>query len=75
MQNCEKAKTLFVGVDVHKDTHTVVGLSPFGEKLFELTVGNYPHHFEELATKVRHTAQSENLSPRIGLEYGISGEL
>jgi len=26
---------------VHKDTHTAVGVSPFGEKLFELTVGNY----------------------------------
>jgi len=68
MQTCEKARTLFVGVDVHKDTHTAVGLSPFGEKMFELTVGNYPHHFEELAEKVRQTAQTSNLSPRIGLE-------
>ena len=33
--------TMFVGVDVHRDTHTAVVLSPFGEKLFELTVGNY----------------------------------
>ncbi len=68
MQTCEKAKTLFVGVDVHKDTHTAVGLSPFGEKLFELTVGNYPQNFEELAGKVRLVAKVANLSPRIGLE-------
>lgn len=68
MQTCERAKTLFVGVDVHKDTHTAVGLSPFGEKLFELTIGNYPKDFAELAKKVNSTAQNENLSPRLGLE-------
>jgi hypothetical protein len=32
----EKQHTMFVGVDVHKDTHTAVGLSPFGEKVFEI---------------------------------------
>jgi len=68
MQTCERAKTLFVGVDVHKDTHTAVGLSPFGEKLFELTIGNYPQDFAELAERVRVTAETANLSPRIGLE-------
>ena len=68
MQTCERAKTLFVGVDVHKDTHTAVGLSPFGEKLFELTIGNYPKDFAELAKKVNSTAQNKNLSPRLGLE-------
>ena len=68
MQTCERAKTLFVGVDVHKDTHTAVGLSPFGEKLFELTIGNYPQDFAELAEKVKSMAETANLSPRIGLE-------
>ncbi len=77
MQTCERAKTLFVGVDVHKDTHTAVGLSPFGEKLFELTIGNYPHDFAELAEKVRESAQTEKLSPRIGLEdcHGLGQRL
>lgn len=28
---------MLIGIDVHKDTHTAVGVSPFGEKLFELT--------------------------------------
>lgn len=68
MQTCERAKTLFVGVDVHKDTHTAVGLSPFGEKLFELTIGNYPQDFAELTERVRVAAKTANLSPRIGLE-------
>ena len=65
MQTCERAKTLFVGVDVHKDTHTAVGLSPFGEKLFELTIGNYPQDFAELAKRVSVVAETANLSPRI----------
>jgi len=77
MQACERAKTLFVGVDVHKDTHTAVGLSPFGEKLFELTIGNYPRDFAELIEKVRLTGQNSSLSPRIGLEdcQGFGGRL
>jgi len=68
MQTCERAKTLFVGVDVHKDTHTAVGISPFGEKLFELTIGNYPKDFSRLIEKVDKEANKNNLSARIGLE-------
>ncbi|OGN18898.1 MAG: hypothetical protein A3F50_00500 [Candidatus Yanofskybacteria bacterium RIFCSPHIGHO2_12_FULL_44_29b] len=57
---------MFVGVDVHKDTHTAVGISPFGEKLFEITVGNYKKDFETLDLKVKE--HSGVLSPYIGLE-------
>ena len=49
----QKRQTMFVGIDVHKDTHTAVGISPFGEKLFELTVGNYKKDFEVLTDKVK----------------------
>lgn len=57
---------MFVGIDVHKDTHTAVGVSPFGEKLFETTVGNYEKDFEELAESVeKHRGV---LSPFFGLE-------
>ena len=57
---------MFVGVDVHKDTHTAVGISPFGEKLFETTIGNYKKDFEELAKSVeKHRGM---LSPFFGLE-------
>src|SRR3989344_5599532 len=62
----EKRQTMFVGIDVHKDTHTAVGISPFGEKLFELTVGNYKKDFESLTKKV--TEVSGSLSPYYGLE-------
>lgn len=57
---------MFVGVDVHKDTHTAVGVSPFGEKLFECTIGNYEKDFEMLASHVESVAGV--LSPYFGLE-------
>ena len=57
---------MFVGIDVHKDTHTAVGISPYGEKLFEITVGNYKEDFETLDLLVKE--HSGVLSPYIGLE-------
>ena len=57
---------MFIGIDVHKDTHTAVGVSPFGEKLFEITVGNYQSDFDQLRQKVELVKGS--LSPYFGLE-------
>ena len=57
---------MFVGIDVHKDTHTAVGISPYGEKLFEITVGNYKQNFEDLKEKVDE--HKGIFSPFIGLE-------
>jgi len=57
---------MFVGIDVHKNTHTAVGVSPFGEKLFEVTVGNYKNDFEMLIEKV--TKNQGVFSPYFGLE-------
>jgi transposase len=66
MTTQEKRRTLFVGIDVHKETHTAVGISPFGEKLFEITVGNYEKDFKALTKKVE--SKSGTLSPYYGLE-------
>src|SRR3972149_10601419 len=66
MTTAQKQSCMFVGIDVHKDTHTAVGISPFGEKLFEITVGNYKEDFETLEEKVKE--MSGVLSPYIGLE-------
>jgi len=57
---------MFIGVDVHKNTHTAVAISPFGEKLFEITVGNYQKDFEVLTEKVE--TMKGSLSPYFGLE-------
>ncbi len=66
MQNIRS--TLFVGVDVHKDTHTAVGLSPFGEKVFEMTIGNEASDFISLVERTRQEAKSAGLIPSFGLE-------
>jgi hypothetical protein len=63
-----RSSTIFVGVDVHNDTHTAVGVSPFGEKLFELTVGNYEKDFQTLVERTACVARDANLSPHFGLE-------
>jgi len=62
----EKQRTLYVGIDVHKSTHTAVGISPFGEKLFEVTIGNYKSDFLQLETEVKK--YSGILSPFFGIE-------
>ena len=71
----EKQTTLFIGVDVHKDTHTAVALSPFGEQLCEMTITNRRGDFKELVRKMEKVGKQSGLSPRFGLEdctnYGI----
>jgi len=66
MTTAQKQSCMFVGIDVHKDTHTAVGISPYGEKMFEITVGNYKEDFENLTNKVEE--MKGILSPYIGLE-------
>ena len=66
MTTQQKQSCLFIGIDVHKDTHTAVGISPYGEKLFEIMVGNYKNDFENLTNKVEE--MKGTLSPFFGLE-------
>lgn len=66
MTTAQKQSCMFVGIDVHKDTHTAVGISPYGEKVFEITVGNYKQDFENLTNKVEE--MKGILSPYIGIE-------
>lgn len=63
-----RSQTLFVGVDVHKDTHTAVGLSSYGEKIFELTIGNEVTDFLALVTTTQRVARQTGLTPSFGLE-------
>lgn len=63
-----RSQILFVGIDVHKDTHTAVGLSPFGEKVFEMTIGNEAVDFISLVEKTKVEAERVGLVPRFGLE-------
>ena len=68
MQTIPRSQTLFVGVDVHKDTHTAVALSPFGEKVFEMKIGNEAEDFISLIEKTKVEADKSGLVPSFGLE-------
>ena len=68
MTTQEKQHTMFIGVDVHKDTHTAVGLSPFGEKIFEMKIGNETEDFVSLVEKTKVEANKIGLIPSFGLE-------
>jgi len=59
---------LFVGIDVHKDTHTAVGLSPFGEKIFEMKINNGSKDFISLVEKAKIESEKIGLVPSFGLE-------
>ena len=68
MQMIHRSQTLFVGIDVHKDTHTAVGLNAFGEKVFEMTVGNEAADFISLVERTKVEAVRIGLTPSFGLE-------
>lgn len=63
-----RAQTLFVGVDVHKESHTAVGLNPFGSQVFEMTIGNHDGDFTDLLARAHAEAGALHLTPRFGLE-------
>jgi len=68
MKTTDRKNTLFVGVDVHKDTHTAVGISPFGEKIFEMKIENENEDFIALLERTRVESDKSGLSPSFGLE-------
>src|SRR3989338_10336176 len=68
MKTVNRSGILFVGIDVHKDTHTAVGISPFGEKVFEMTIGNEANDFISLVEKTKIEANKVGLIPSFGLE-------
>ena len=68
MQTVNRSQTLFVGIDVHKDTHTAVGLNPFGQKVFEMVIGNEAEDFISLIEKTKVEANKTGLIPSFGLE-------
>ena len=63
-----KLLTLFVGVDTHKETHTLVGTNVACEKLCELTFENTNNGFREALDRIMKTSKSNSLEPMIGLE-------
>jgi transposase len=70
-----KQKHIYIGVDLHKKTHTAVVINCWNEKLGEITVENKPAAFDELITYVKQF-KKRGMTPVYGLEdvggYGRS---
>ena len=66
------SQTLFIGMDIHKETHAVWAGSCFGEEYLSHTIANEPAGFEDLAGRIRSVAKERSLEPIFGLEdtYG-----
>lgn len=65
-------EVLYIGVDVHKDTHTAVATNAFGEKLFEKVISNSKEDFATLVATAKAISATHSLLPVFGLEdsYG-----
>lgn len=64
----EQLSTLFVGVDTHKETHTLVGTNLVSEPLCELTFPNTLEGFQRALTQIKAAAKEYGLTPLVGLE-------
>ena len=71
-----KEDLIFVGIDLHKDTHTAVILDCWNTKLGEITFANTPAEFPKLVRKVKKYC-TENKQAVYGLEnaYGYGRSL
>lgn len=69
--NKRKEDLIYVGVDLHKESHTAVILDCWNTKLGEITFANTPAEFPKLIRKVNKFC-TENKEPVYGLEnaYG-----
>jgi len=68
---------LYVGMDLHKETHTAVMVNCWNEKLDAIVIENKPSEFNKLAKRVNKMAVKLGLSPIYGLEnaYGYGRSL
>ena len=71
-----KENIIYVGIDLHKETHTAVMLDCWNQKLGEITIENKPAEFHKLTRKVSRFVTEEKI-PVYGLEnaYGYGRAL
>jgi len=63
---------LYVGIDLHKRTHTAVLINCWNEKLDTIEIENKPSEFKKLADKVNRNANQLGLAPIYGSKYSDS---
>jgi transposase len=73
----ELHRFLYVGMDIHKDTHTAVAVNCFGQNLFETVISNSEKDFAKLTATVEQLSRKKKLQPIFGLEdsYGYGSRL
>jgi len=73
----ERYQFLYVGMDIHKDSHTAVAANCFGQNLLELKISNSKDDFDNLIIAVKQLSKEKNLIPVFGLEdsYGYGFRL
>ena len=73
----ERYRFLYVGMDIHKDSHTAVALNCFGQRILELKIANSTDDFDNLIEKVSQVSKEKNLVPVFGLEdsFGYGARL
>jgi hypothetical protein len=54
---------LYVGIALHKETHTAVMVNCWNEKLEVVTIENKPSEFRKLAEKVEQVCHPDNKTP------------
>lgn len=71
-----KENIIYVGIDLHKETHTAVMLDCWNQKLGEITIENKPSEFSKLTRKVSRF-ETEKKKAIYGLEnaYGYGRSL
>lgn len=73
----EVSSFLYVGVDVHKDSHTAVITNCFGHRIKEVKVSNYEEDFESMVKILKKEAKKARKEVIFGLEdsYGYGARL
>ena len=73
----KRENLLYVGIDLHKETHTAVMVNCWNEKLEVVVIENKPSEFKKLAEKVNRKSSILGLEPIYGLEnaYGYGRSL
>lgn len=70
-----KQKYIYIGLDLHKRSHTAVAIDYWNERLFELQMENKPAAFQALLDEAKKHVK-EGITPIFGLEdtggYGRS---
>jgi len=73
----KRESLLYVGIDLHKESHTAVMVNCWNEKLEVVVIENKPSEFKKLAEKVNKKSSYLGLEPIYGLEnaYGYGRSL